>query len=171
MSTEGPFDAVLAFSQGSALAAGFLLSQAKLHKPPFRCAVFISGQPPPYQYDIVRSVDGVDLGNIETGTEIGAITSPTVHIWGSNDDLDPGNPEALSELCTTERRSVVVHDGGMRYRVPETRMRSQILSMPLGRRLQRWIEVDLTTIDLPFSVYLRRKVVLIAKIQVRLMSC
>ena len=119
MSTEGPFDAVLAFSQGSALAVGFLLSQANLHKLPFRCAIFFSGQPPPYQNGIVRSVDGVDLGNIETETETGAITMPTVHIWGSNDDLDPVHPEALSELCTAERRSVLVHDGG--HEVPGSR--------------------------------------------------
>ena len=115
VAAEGPFDGVLAFSQGSALVARFLQGQgqgqgSQLHGhhrasplPPFKCAIFLSGHPPDHD-----TTDGS-----------ASIMIPTVHIWGTNDELDPKQPEKLSNLCKSDCRSVFVHEGG--HEVPNSR--------------------------------------------------
>ena len=110
---EGPFDGVLAFSQGSALVARFLQEQGQGSQPhghhrasplpTFRCAIFFSGHPPDHD-----SSDGS-----------APIMIPTVHIWGTNDELDPKYPEQLSNLCKSDCRSVFVHEGG--HEIPNAR--------------------------------------------------
>ncbi|RMZ80488.1 hypothetical protein DV737_g3017, partial [Chaetothyriales sp. CBS 132003] len=68
---EGPFDAVMGFSQGAALAASILLRHEKekpLEPAPFRLAVFICGSLP-YWFEATQGVDvaGLFLAPSETG--------------------------------------------------------------------------------------------------------
>lgn len=105
IATEGPFDGIIAFSQSSSLAAALLLEQEYMAvnmprgKP--RCAIFISGRLP-----------FIDAGRDELPELASKIEVPTVHIWGANDDLEPGNAEELSKLCNSRCSSIVIHNGG-----------------------------------------------------------
>lgn len=51
LSTDGPYDGVLAFSEGAALAATLVIQCAMdlpNETPPFRVAIFLSGACPPH---------------------------------------------------------------------------------------------------------------------------
>ncbi|KAL8769663.1 MAG: hypothetical protein Q9209_004460 [Squamulea sp. 1 TL-2023] len=107
IAAEGPFGGIITFSQSSSLAAAILLEQEYLaangQTGNLHCAIFISGR----------------LPFIDSGEEMpqlpdrGArIEVPTVHIWGANDNLEPGNAEALSRLCNSMCSYTVIHNGG-----------------------------------------------------------
>jgi len=109
--TNGPFDAVMAFSHGAALAAAYIINwtvKSPLPHSPFACAIFFSGgvpiDPAGMSQGIVRLMDGSTDGEI--------ITIPTAHIWGSKDKLYPTYGPVLRDLCRKDTRSVCVHDGG-----------------------------------------------------------
>ena len=120
---EGPFDAVLAFSQGAALAATFIIR--KFNQDPkqqhinsvFKCAIFISGgiprDPAALLYDEMRSLDYPTDGEV--------IPVPTAHIWGSNDLLSPSE---LSRLCKSQGRTTFIHGGG--HEVPGSRSKDAV---------------------------------------------
>lgn len=111
LSTEGPYDGVLAFSEGAALAAMFLIqvtTQCPNQAPPFRVAVFFSGGVPVCPAALAR--DEIELLSFEThGIQI---RIPTVHVWGKNDTEYPHFGPVLRELCEPKERSVFVHEGG-----------------------------------------------------------
>lgn len=110
---HGPFDGVLAFSQGAALAATHIVRMARRTPAarPFRLAIFIAGG---VAVDPDRLMDHGELLQLspETDADAGAIAIPSAHIYGRNDDLWPGSSETLSSLCLEELRSVYVHQGG-----------------------------------------------------------
>lgn len=103
VASEGPFDAVLAFSQGSSVAAGYALQTEKSHELPFSCAVFIAG--------IASCFDGsqVTIDKIVNGSP--QVSIPTTHIWGTAEE-DPANPQGLYELCNPISRFMLVFEGG-----------------------------------------------------------
>ena len=72
--------------------------------PLFKCAIFISGRMP-----------YIDAGQ-ETGHEYsgggGIIEIPTTHIFGANDEVEPGQGLSLSEICCVQNRHVLEHEGG-----------------------------------------------------------
>lgn len=123
IATEGPFDAVLAFSQGAALAATLIVRKfnedpRRQHVDPvFKCAVFLSGgvpcDPAALLHDEVRILD--------VGSDGEVIPVPTAHIWGLN---DLPWPPKLSELCVTQGRTVFIHDGG--HEVPGSRSKEAV---------------------------------------------
>ncbi|RMD42203.1 hypothetical protein DV735_g2934, partial [Chaetothyriales sp. CBS 134920] len=91
MEDEGPFDAVMGFSQGAALAASILLRHEKekpLEASPFRFAVFICGSLP-YWFEDTQGVDvaGLFLAPSETG--YGPCVRLTYQPW-----KDDGSAEA-----------------------------------------------------------------------------
>ena len=109
---DGPFDGVIGYSQGAALAATLLIQDkadhpSQLH-PLFKCAIFLSGgvpfDPAALARDEKRSLDPAVDGE--------PITIPTANIWGSNDVDFPDTSPRLSKLCTAEKRTEVVHVGG-----------------------------------------------------------
>ncbi|KAL8786453.1 MAG: hypothetical protein Q9213_002769 [Squamulea squamosa] len=136
---EGPFDAVMAFSQGAGLAASLLIhyvqrdAQQAQFSPVFRCAVFFSGGVPEDPRGVEAAVaiansekggekeESVTTtraeGNIERRLMDGEIDGevimiPTAHIWGRNDDLYPTFGPVLSRLCKSSEREVFLHEGG-----------------------------------------------------------
>lgn len=77
-------------------------------KRPFSCAVFLSGDVP-VAYDALLRGEIREM-ELLTGWEI--ISIPTANIWGSQDTLWPGRALALSEMCSSNVRTVYLHDGG-----------------------------------------------------------
>lgn len=115
VSEEGPFDGVMAFSQGAGLAAVLLVQQMQhdprlaASSPLFRCAIFFCGAVP----EDPRSLQGSHPRRLlrwESDGEL--IMIPTVHVWGANDMLYPDFGPVLSRLCTASHRDDLVHDGG-----------------------------------------------------------
>lgn len=106
---EGPYDGVLAFSQGMMLACTLLMRNVEQNKPlPFKCAIFFSPRMAPLDYDdLCRGVfTEIDASKISQ-----AIGIPTTLVWGS---MDPNSTKAieLQELFQREILSTYVHDGG-----------------------------------------------------------
>ncbi|KAI1383544.1 serine hydrolase FSH [Hypoxylon trugodes] len=108
ISTEGPFDIVMGFSAGAALAALYILDRQRRGEPsPFKCGIFLSSA--------VSKAESAFLG-LEGGSD-NLIRIPTVHIWGSEDSTAPTGGEDLCRLCDPNVRFTVVHDGG--HEVPK----------------------------------------------------
>ena len=112
---EGPFDGVMAFSQGAGLAASLIVhllqqevDEARLH-PAFGCAIFFSGGIP----EDPRTLFSDEPRSWMQWEEYGELIEiPTVHIWGSNDRIYPKFGPVLSRLCKGAEREELVHDGG-----------------------------------------------------------
>ena len=111
LKTEGPFDGLIAFSQGTALASAFLLeliprfqSHGQTYTPSCQCAVFVCGRLPFLDTGMRPYPQQADCRNI--------IGIPTVHIYGSNDLIDPGQGPALKDLCDPKKAYVYKHQGG-----------------------------------------------------------
>ena len=124
MTADGPFDGVMAFSQGAALAALLLIEEAATRptrQPPiFKCAIFLSGIVPCDHEELAQG----RIRWLDPAYDAEVITVPTTHIWGSNDREYPGISEGLSKLCKADRRREVVHKGG--HEIPGTRDESLV---------------------------------------------
>ncbi|KAA8905058.1 DUF341 domain-containing protein [Sphaerosporella brunnea] len=112
---EGPFDGVVGFSQGAALAATLMIRHDQLNQtvePLFRCAIFMCGAAP-------CDWRGLDAGGkvrklgVETDGKL--IHVPTAHILGANDEA-VGESHILRGLCG--ERGKVVYDHGGGHEVP-----------------------------------------------------
>ncbi|KAI9714016.1 MAG: hypothetical protein M1820_000746 [Bogoriella megaspora] len=129
--TDGPFDGVMAFSQGCSVAAAFILELQRAKSKigdsvsgaqAFKCAVFLAGRPPYIDADLKNTYSGPrgeDMGLNEQ------ISIPTVHIWGRNDRIEPGNALALHNICSREDKRAVVHNGG--HEVPGARDKDAVI--------------------------------------------
>jgi len=111
LSSHGPFDGILGFSQGAGLAAMHIvregMSPVRQGDPPFKCAIFISSiaVPDPTAFDLRGEIRFLDP---EVDKEL--IQIPTVHIWGAKDELNQGS-QVLKKLCVQSMASVFIHDG------------------------------------------------------------
>ncbi|KAI9740046.1 MAG: hypothetical protein M1818_004797 [Claussenomyces sp. TS43310] len=124
---EGPFDAILAFSQGASIAASYLAQRMqrdpdaeRASAPPFRCAIFFSA---PAAYDL----DSLKRGHFRALTRAvdgELIRIPTAHIWGRNDTTI--DAATVSGLCAPDTAEVYVHEGG--HEVPGVRMNAAVRS-------------------------------------------
>ncbi|MCJ1293425.1 hypothetical protein MMC34_004980 [Xylographa carneopallida] len=112
---SGPFDGVLAFSQGAALASTLIVHLSQLDPagqtlaPVFKVAVFIAGGVP---VDPDLLIHRGELRQLSGSVDGCLISIPTANIYGRNDTLWPGSSEQLSELCDEKAKAVLVHDGG-----------------------------------------------------------
>ena len=124
---EGPFEGVMAFSQGAKLAATLLIRQ-KQHdpklarrQPVFRCAIFFSCgvivDPTALLRDEIRVMDHATDGEV--------IMVPTAHVWGVDDDVEPRIGVGLCELCNSQVKTTHVHSDG--HLVPGPRSREALL--------------------------------------------
>ncbi|KAL9608150.1 MAG: hypothetical protein Q9167_007002 [Letrouitia subvulpina] len=110
--TEGPFDAVLAFSQGAALATTLMVKKwredpgAQRSDPVFRCGIFFSGGVP---CDPDALLLRGQIRTLDFDSDGVAIPVLTACIWGK-DDLP--FPPRLCALCDPRGRTVFVHEGG-----------------------------------------------------------
>ena len=123
--TEGPFDGVMAFSQGAALISTYLVQQSQdnpTQSLPFRCAIFLSAARP---FDPQALAAG-DMRFLEIAREDtpASIRLATAHIWGENDIVGRGQAAALSQLCDPARRVVYLHGGA--HEVPGPRAKSDV---------------------------------------------
>lgn len=141
IASEGPFDAVMAFSQGATLAATLMVRRSKqdaesLTDPSFKCAIFMSGgvpgDPAALEQDKVRTLDHVTDGEV--------IRVPTAHVWGANDQRLSSFGPVLSKLCRATLRTVYVHDGG--HEVPGPRNQAALNSTVMA--VQRTIDMVLS---------------------------
>jgi predicted esterase len=105
---EGPFDVVIGFSQGAALAASLIIHQSKTNpsEPLFRAAVFICGAAP---------WDSTGLQHIAPQPDTYPIAIPTANIVGKADALFPESV-SLFELC--EPAKATFYDHGSKHMVP-----------------------------------------------------
>lgn len=111
----GPFDGVMAFSEGASLAASLIIQKLQEDRrqqqlyPLFKCAIFFSGGVP---LDPSAGAGLLErrLMNFEHDGEV--IEIPTAHIWGENDQLYPTFGPVLCELCKRDQRAVFVHKYG-----------------------------------------------------------
>lgn len=105
--SEGPFDALLSFSQGGCLGAMLILdeSRRRLRPPPFSCAIFLSWSiwHPELSYlsEVFNSVSEEDK-----------ISIPTTHILGKNDTYVRGYEKTVRDFCRPETSSIYMHNSG-----------------------------------------------------------
>lgn len=108
---EGPFDGVLAFSQGAGLAAMHLVNQS-LQEPKqdshFKVAILISCVA---VYDPVAWLKNGQVRILDPAIDGQPISIPTAHIWGIQDGLQ-SECKVLSELSDETSRAIFVHGGG-----------------------------------------------------------
>lgn len=106
---KGPFDAVMGFSQGGALAAALLINHAKTNStspPLFRAAIFLcSGTP----------WEGSGLEYVAPRQDVFPISIPTAHIVGK---LDPLYPDGIKLFNLCEPANAVFYDHGSKHMVP-----------------------------------------------------
>lgn len=136
---EGPYDGILAYSHGAALAATYIIQQAKQHpaRPPsFKCAIFLSGGIPADPSSLARN----ELRLLDPAKDGKPLKLPTAHIWGANDKLYPGTSAILSQLCNVEMRCEFVHDEG--HDVPNARAKEAVLGA--ARAIRRTVDRALT---------------------------
>ena len=128
---EGPFDGVIGFSQGAALASTYLIQQAE-QPSPFRCAVFFSGGRP---FDPQALAEG-KAEWVESKDAKPLVNLPTTHIWGRKDTHFREASEVLSSLCDEGQREVFIHNQG--HDIPGARAQED---------LQRCMKVIRRTIE------------------------
>ncbi|KAI1759002.1 serine hydrolase FSH [Hypoxylon sp. FL1150] len=127
IATEGPFDAVLAFSQGAMIAASYITWKLRQNpalerkSPTFKCAVFFSAWS---AYDPDALWKG-KLRVLTPSVDGEIIHIPTAHIWGRNDKVSIKASD-VSGLCAAGTRQVHVHEGG--HEVPGARMSHAVKS-------------------------------------------
>ena len=108
VAAEGPFDGVLAFSQGATIAVTYLANVGKAGRPlPFKCAIFLSAEG---VLDVDLLADG-QMKVLASENIAGLITIPTAHIWGLGGDSSV-RPAAVHAVCAPGRSEVFVHEGG-----------------------------------------------------------
>ncbi|KAJ5526484.1 hypothetical protein N7494_013134 [Penicillium frequentans] len=129
---QGPFDGVMAFSAGAALAALYLLQHWEQGKPlPFRFAVFFS-----------TASSDAELAQLGLAPTPGCLKLPTAHIWGQNDLTAPTGGADMASLCDTSQAFVSVHEGGHEFprlaKLTEAvHMMRRAIGPPLPDRQQR----------------------------------
>ena len=123
---EGPFDGVLAFSQGALLATVFHIREAKLHptkhllNPAFRVAILFNS---PQAVDPIQGLEsGVE--KYLSASDGPMIHIPTAHIWGKNDHVWAKGSEEVAGICNPEKRTVFVHEHG--HEIPTTKTESAL---------------------------------------------
>jgi hypothetical protein len=123
LDAEGPFDGVIGFSQGGALATTLMAAEERgVLKPPgdamqagagehqrrIPCAILMSCGLP-WDYAALQAGESRRLTPDVDGC---CIRVPTAHFWGSNDASGhPGNGE-VTLLCDEESRVELVHTAG-----------------------------------------------------------
>ncbi|EED18832.1 DUF341 family oxidoreductase, putative [Talaromyces stipitatus ATCC 10500] len=103
---DGPFDCILGFSHGGAVAAGLMvhhITQNPYDSPLFRCAIFFNSFPPFRMNDENEPI-------LNEGLE-GKLTVPTLHVAGRQDFVYNYSLN-LYKICNAETSTLLTHDGG-----------------------------------------------------------
>ena len=105
VSAEGPFDGVMGFSQGAALAAMLLARDSSL--VPFSFAIFLCAGLPFCEASLRKGV----LRHLDPKVDRELIWVPTAHIVGAKDDALEASL-GLKDLCYERARGVFDHGAG-----------------------------------------------------------
>lgn len=122
LAVEGPFDMVLAFSQGAMIAATYIIWKSRQSPDlplPFKGAVFLSASGA-YDPDLLRK--GF-LRALTPRVDGNLIRIPTAHIWGRG-DISSRKASDLSGLCASDTRHIYIHPGG--HEIPGARMNGAV---------------------------------------------
>ena len=124
---EGPFDGVLAFSQGASLAATLMIRRATQKEanplvPPFNCAIFFSAAFPLDYAALLHS----QIEEVSLSSRGEVITTPTAHIWGENDGKYRDMSDRLSKLCRQELKTEFIHSSG--HEIPSSGSKDAVIS-------------------------------------------
>jgi hypothetical protein len=142
LDSEGPFDGIIGFSQGGALAATLLAAEFRGLLPAsktsgsgsrLKCAIFLScGQP----WDFVALESGEDR-RLSAETDGVCIRIPTAHFWGSNDTEGFIGNHDVVPICEEKNRAVFVHMSG--HGIPTASRPSDLMGLVKGleRTIQR----------------------------------
>lgn len=103
---EGPFDGVIGFSHGAALAFGFLADHARKNPfdaPLFRCSVFLGAMPPfrMNEAQVITYDQGMD----------NVVRIPTLHVTGKLDFVYQHSLK-LFALCSGSWAKLLTHEKG-----------------------------------------------------------
>lgn len=131
---EGPFDGVIAFSQGGALASTLLVRQAR-RSPTidiFKIAIFFSGglaaDPDLLEHGIIAPLDGRNAKD--------TINIPTVHVWGAVEMGESEWPPKLKRLCKQALCESYQHGGG--HEIPGSKDRAAVTRVVQLVRRAMW---------------------------------
>ena len=106
---DGPFDGVMGFSMGAALAVTLLLNYRQLGfvEPPFKFAILLCSVLP-HDWDALRS------GKVEplVPTRVAPIEIPTVHFWSPKDVAFSSQSRQVMEVCDATSRVDLQHQSG-----------------------------------------------------------
>ncbi|KAF2464559.1 uncharacterized protein BDR25DRAFT_242156 [Lindgomyces ingoldianus] len=117
VSKSGPFDALMAFSEGAAVASTFILSEGLKGLSPFKMAIFFCGGVPADPVALQRGeVHLLALGENETYS----IKIPTVHVYGAKDPRMDEFGIGLSSICQDNLKTEIIHGGG--HEIPGRKM-------------------------------------------------
>ncbi|KAI0856788.1 serine hydrolase FSH [Xylaria cubensis] len=132
---QGPFDGLMGFSEGGAVAAWMLIENSKypLTFGHLKCAIFFSAAVP-FDPDVVRTRI-VKL--VDPAIEGEMIKVPTAHIWSGENDINARAAMSLTSLCDAKLRETFLHSLG--HSVPGSKSDSEALAGTL-RIIERTIE-------------------------------
>ena len=108
---EGPFDGVLAFSQGAGLAIQYMAQRkvdSPLGRPPFKCAILFAPTAAGDVFEWRKTGEGRLLKQLPNRL---AIDTPTALIWGTNDPWR----DMFERDCNIWNENLLwryTHDGG-----------------------------------------------------------
>jgi hypothetical protein len=133
--SQGPFDGLMGFSEGGAVAAWMLIENSNhpLTFGSFKCAIFFSAALP-FDPDVVRT--GI-VKPVDPAIEGELIKIPTAHVWSGENDVNIEGAQSLASLCDAKLREDFVHSLG--HNVPGSKSDSEALAGTL-RVIERTIE-------------------------------
>ncbi|KNG87270.1 hypothetical protein ANOM_004941 [Aspergillus nomiae NRRL 13137] len=113
---NGPFDAVMGFSLGAALAVKLLLHFDRLQTaggqvqtcPPFKCAILLCGILPYNLTELERGRKQV----LHPGDQGNLVRIPTVHGWSPTDVDYAEQSRLLMHMCEPAKRVEIAHSAG-----------------------------------------------------------
>lgn len=124
---KGPFDAVMGFSQGAALAFSLLAEHSKTNATPlFKAAVFICGAPP-------FESSGQEVMSLPPGEKY-ALSIPTANIVGKQDYLYESSMQLYS-LCDPAKAEL--YDHGSRHLIPFDMKNTNAMIAAIERTIER----------------------------------
>lgn len=113
---RGPFDGVMGFSEGGAVAAGALIADAQLRFADFRGGIFFCATTP---QDLGAALATGTVRDLDPARDGVVIDVPTAHVWSDRDRVHKDMGRDLVGLCRIDLRSEFVH--GLGHDVPGAR--------------------------------------------------
>jgi predicted esterase len=110
ITSHGPFDGVIAFSQGAQLAVTHIVHkrlETPTGKPLFKCAILFS---PLAVYDPKAWVETGQVSKVDIETNGSSISIHSLVVWGEKDQWRQ-EAEGVSKLCDPQTSFTFVHPG------------------------------------------------------------